>query len=51
MVLTKTRTRLYECTNCDWKGYEAKLTLCTNCGGTYYECPICGKKTQEAERW
>tara|TARA_B100000315_G_C14162246_1_gene400603 strand:- start:57 stop:251 length:195 start_codon:yes stop_codon:yes gene_type:complete len=51
MMITKTRRTSYTCPTCDWKGYEAKLSLCSDCGTTFYRCPACGKKAKETERW
>jgi len=51
MMISKTRRISYTCPTCDWKGYEARLSLCSDCGTTFYKCPTCGKSVKEAERW
>ena len=51
MMISRTRSISYVCPSCKGNGYEARLSLCSDCGTTFYKCPICGKKVEEAERW
>jgi hypothetical protein len=34
------------CLKCGWIGDKAKLSLCSSCETTYYQCPVCGGKTE-----
>jgi hypothetical protein len=47
-MISKTRRTSYACPTFDLKGYEARLSLCSDCGTTFYGCPVCGKKDLKA---
>ena len=50
MMISKTRRIRYTCPTCEWKGYEARLNLCPDCGTTFFKFSVCEKKVKEAER-
>ncbi len=51
MMILESRKIIYTCPNCEWRGKGARLSLCSDCGTTFYKCPVCGKRVDEAERW